>query len=210
MPGAARLSLPVCLEQSSCPPETGRDRCLGGLDTFRASYHELHTTGRMGEGRASALPGMYNHRQSHRRGGDNTFPTNSVAYLPIRYLSNCRFIHKCRCGDEVSPARAVLQRYPYEVFGSGPGRPEVHLQGVPQHLALQRSCGDGAALLDISLYIDWSGRHRQPRQRWQTTFLNCFSELAYKERADELTEIGYWTVEAGPNPRGGVLGNLLC
>ena len=108
-------------------------------------------------------------------GGDNTFPTNSVAYLPIRYLSNCRFIHKCRCGDEVSPARAVLQRYPYEVFGSGPGRPEVHLQGVPQHLALQRSCGDGAALLDISLYIDWSGRHRQPRQRWQTTFLNWFS-----------------------------------
>ena len=47
---AARLSLPVCLEQSSCPPETGRDRCLGGLDSFRVSYHELHTIGRMGEG----------------------------------------------------------------------------------------------------------------------------------------------------------------
>jgi len=47
---AARLSLPVCLEQSSCPPETGRDRCLGGLDSFRVSYRELRTIGRMGEG----------------------------------------------------------------------------------------------------------------------------------------------------------------
>ena len=40
-------------------------------------------------------------------------------------------------------------------------------------------------------------------------FLNWFIELTDKEKADEFTEVGYWTVEADPNPRGGVQGDLL-
>ena len=65
------------------------------------------------------------------------------------------------------------------------------------------------ARLAISLYTDLSDRDRLPRQRWQSTFLNWFIELTDKEKADELTGVGYWTVEAGPNPRSKVLGNLL-
>ena len=46
-------------------------------------YHEV-TVGRMEEvgGAGCAPPGMYNHAQSHRRVGDNTFLANGVAEPP--------------------------------------------------------------------------------------------------------------------------------